>query len=233
MSLAAAPIAVSSRVVVLAPEDSTSVRGTPAEYRRFGVTLVRRSDILAALTEAVHERSSVLVVACDIPCPDLRDVVEVAVAACEGPVLVGIGPGATVDDVAAALQAGARGTIMLPLAPERLRRALDSLPAAEEPDPIVVGQLSVDAVRHNVRWAGNLIPVTPRELSLLDRLARAYPALATLEDLAADLPGVAPHPAGSVRVTVAHLRTRLSQVSEKPGTEIIETVRGLGYRLVG
>lgn len=233
MSLAAAPIVGSSRVVVLAPEESAPVRGTAAEYRRFGVTLVRRSDILAALTEAVHDRSSVLVVACDIPCPDLRGVVEVAVAACEGPVLLGVGAGATIEDVAAALRAGARGTIMLPLSPERLCQALASLPAAEEPEPIVVGHLSVDAVRHNVRWAGTLLAVTPRELSLLDRLARAHPALVTLADLAADLPGAQPHPAGSVRVTVAHLRTRLSQVSGKPGTRIIETVRGIGYRLVG
>lgn len=233
MSLAAAPVIGSSRVVVLAPEASNAVRGTAAEYRRFGVTLVRRSDILAALTEAVHERSSVLVIAGDIPCPDLASVVEVAVAACEGPVLVGIDLGIAITHVAGALRAGARGTVMLPLSPERLLRALSALPMAEEPEPIVVGDLSVDAARHNVRWAGTLVAVTPRELTLLHRLARAHPALATLDDLAADLPGVAPHPPASVRVAVAHLRTRLSRVSGRPGPHIIETVRGIGYRLVG
>ncbi len=232
MSLAAAPMVGSSRVVILAPEDSRPVRGTAAEYRRFGVSLVLRSDILAALTEVVHDRSSVLVIACDIPCPDLRAVIELAVAACEGPVLVGVSAGATVTDVAAALKAGARGTVMLPLSPERLSSAVSLFAPTDEPEPIMIGQLSVDGVRHNVHWAGRLVAVTARELNVLDQLARAHPMWVTLDDLAADLPGAEPHSPASVRVTVAHLRTRLAQASGKPGTQIIETIRGIGYRLI-
>ena len=54
MTLTAEPIAGSTRVVVLSSEPGVA-RGGAAEFRRFGLSLVLREDILAALTEVVHD----------------------------------------------------------------------------------------------------------------------------------------------------------------------------------
>ena len=89
MTLTAEPIAGSTRVVVLSSEPGVA-RGGAAEFRRFGLSIVLREDILAALTEVVHDATAMLIVSADIPCQELRDVLDLAVATCGSSVLLGL-----------------------------------------------------------------------------------------------------------------------------------------------
>lgn len=228
------PVAGSVRVVVLSP-DPHAVRGSAAEYRRHGFTLVIRDDILAALTEAIRDQGTMFVIAADVTCTDLRDVIDLAVAACGSSVVLARVASTDASTVAAALRAGVRTTVELPLTPERLKQVvrvapLTGIPRAGE-GAVSVGRLTIDPVRYRVEWDGSAFEVTPREFSILLAIARAYPRIATLDELAMTYAGNTSDPNAAVRVVVNHLRNRIASL---PGVAqaAIETVRAVGYRLV-
>ncbi|WP_439592665.1 winged helix-turn-helix domain-containing protein [Microbacterium sp.] len=233
MTLTADPIVGSTRVVLLAP-DATALRGGAAEFRRFGLSIVLREDVLAALTEVVHDRTATLVVSPEIPCTQLRDLLDLAVATCSSSVVLGLTPTTDAATVSAALRAGVRGTVDLPLTPERLARTLRVIPTGgPATGPIKIGELTVDAARHRIEWAGHQIDASPREFAVVLELAQSHPRMVPLDQLAAGYQGAPADPQAAVRVVINHLRARIAKVAEQGGSAVIETVRGVGYRLAG
>lgn len=233
MTLTADPIVGSTRVVVLA-SDAAAVRGGAGEFRRFGLSLVLRDDILAALTEAVHDQTAVLVVCADISCQELRDVLDLAVAACGSSVILGLTATTDAAAITAAMRSGIRGTVDLPLTPERLAKTLRVLPTpSAETEPIRIGELTVDSARHRIDWGGTPVDVTPREFAVVLELAKSHPQMVDLDQLAAGYRGAPADPHAAVRVVINHVRSRIAHVAGTPGTAIIETVRGVGYRIAG
>jgi DNA-binding response OmpR family regulator len=233
MTIEAEPVAGTARVVVLAPDDHV-LRGRASEFRRFGFSLVLRDDILAALTEVVHDPSAILVVSAEIDCVDLTDVLDLAVAACGSRVVLGMTATTGVDVVSAALRSGVRSTIDLPLSPQRMRGIVPMAPIVESiADPITVGRLTVDAGRHVIRWDATAVELTPREFAVVLELARAFPRMLSLDDLARAYQGSAADARGAVRVVITHVRTQLAAVGGDDAVAAIETIRGVGYRLAG
>lgn len=233
MTIALEPVVGSTRVVVLAP-GAHAVRGSQAEFRHFGLSVVVREDILAALTEVVHDPNATLVVAADVPCETLRDVLDLALVTCRSSVLLGVTPRTDTAAISAAVRAGVRATVDLPLSAERLARELRSLPSAGvATGPIAVGALTVDRARHRLHWGDRAIDLTPREFDVVAELAERYPGVVRLEDLARDYRGSAADPAAAVRVVITHVRSRISEVAGPAGGAMIQTVRGVGYRLAG
>ncbi|MDD7929898.1 winged helix-turn-helix domain-containing protein [Microbacterium thalli] len=218
-------------MIVLAP-DTTAVRGTMAEFRHFGVSLVVKTDILAALTELVHDPMAVIVVSSEIPCQDTADVLDLAVATCRSAVLFGLHPSTPTAAVSRALTAGVRGVIELPVTPERLTHTLRSVPTAPSnaPGEVSVGDLRIDVGRHLVQLRDAVVPTTPREFDVLLALATSYPGMVSLSELA-DRHGSGADPYASVRVVIARLRTRFAQLAGVPRESVIATQRGIGYRL--
>ncbi|GAA1954640.1 winged helix-turn-helix domain-containing protein [Microbacterium aquimaris] len=224
------PIAGAAKVVVLG-RGPRLVRGTPAEYRRAGIAVHTRDEILPALTDLVHDRHAILVVAADFACDDFVGTLEVAVATGGAGVLLGMPVGAAPSLAAPALDAGVRGVVSLPLSPERLARELSALPIAADPLAAVrIGDLTVDAGRHRVELAGRTVEVTPREFDLLWDLVRCHPRVAPLGELAQAHAGGTADPFATVRVGVAGVRRRLEAAASR-GSATIETVRGVGYRI--
>jgi DNA-binding response OmpR family regulator len=217
-------------VIVLAP-DHSALRGGAAEFRRFGLSVVFREDIVAALTELVHDRTAMLIVSADIRCVELRDVLEVAVATCGASVLLGLGPATDTATVGTAMIAGVHATVDLPLTAERLAKIVPTLPKNQVLGPITVGSLTVDAGRHRLDWDGVRIDVSPREFAVALELARNHPRIVALDELASRHQKTSADPYGSVRVLINNLRSRIAPVAGADGSVIIETVRGVGYRL--
>lgn len=230
MTLPASTVTGSTRVVVLA-SDPNSVRGTVGEFRHFGVSLVVRDDILGALNEVVHDPTAVIVVPSDLPCPDITHVLDLAVATCKSTVLFGLHPETPASAVSLAVSAGAHGVVELPITPERLTRALRTAPhqGAAVSKSVSVGDLVVDIDRYEIRLRGTVIHTTPREFDVLVALATAHPRMVTLDELAQHAGGSDPQ--ASVRVMVARLRTRFSELAGVGRDAVIETLRGVGYRL--
>lgn len=92
--------------------------------------------------------------------------------------------------------------------------------------------LELDVARHEVRVDGRLIELTPTEFGLLSSLARepgvVLPRAALLDSVwGVDFYG----DDHLVDVHVANLRRKLGDDPDRP--RFVETVRGVGYRLVG
>ena len=91
----------------------------------------------------------------------------------------------------------------------------------------VLAGIEIDRRTHSIRKSGEEIACTPKEYGILEFLARDPGAVITRQEL---LDGVwGPHWFGSTKmidVHVASLRRKLSM------PDLIETVRGIGFRLV-
>lgn len=109
-------------------------------------------------------------------------------------------------------------------------RALVRRGAPERPVVLTAGTLSLDPSRRTVTRAGTPIALTPREFGVLEFLMRHKDTVVTKADMLRGVWDV--HYEGQdnvVEVYVGYLRRKIDVPF---GTNTIETVRGVGYRLL-
>ncbi len=104
---------------------------------------------------------------------------------------------------------------------------------AREPDPeeslLRAGELTIDPSSRLVSRGGSVVTLAPREFELLEYLMRhAGEALSRTLLLESVWQSQFDLPSNTVDVTIARLRRA---IQEGGGDELIETVRGVGYRL--
>lgn len=116
-----------------------------------------------------------------------------------------------------------------------LRRAEPRSPAArtepakdERRAPLSVGDLHVDAERHQVRASGHEVRLTHTEFCILEALARRPGVVFTREQLISAATDEGVHIAE--RTIDTHVRRIRSKLRER-GLSPIETVHGVGYKL--
>ena len=109
-------------------------------------------------------------------------------------------------------------------------RALIRRGAPERPVVLTAGTLSLDPARRLVSRDDTPITLTPREFSVLEYLMRNKDVVVTKNDILVNV-WDAHHkgPANVVEVYVGYLRRKIDIPF---GTDTIETVRGVGYRLL-
>ena len=138
-------------------------------------------------------------------------------------------------DVVVGLEMGADDYIPKPFSPRVLiarlkavlRRQDETERLLEEP-PIRVGMLQIIPERHEVLVEGKTVDLTATEFRLLLLLARRPGRVFTRQQIIDTLhEGFAAVTDRSVDVQVVSLRRKLGSV----GQEMIQTVRGVGYRL--
>jgi DNA-binding response OmpR family regulator len=102
--------------------------------------------------------------------------------------------------------------------------------ATDEPQALVLGPLDINSIRHEVTLDGVLLALTSTEYSLLVALAahpgRAFTRAQLLEQVWGSDYFSDDH---VVDVHIANLRRKLGEDAAQP--RLIETVRGVGYRL--
>jgi two-component system response regulator MtrA len=137
-------------------------------------------------------------------------------------------------DVVLGLELGADDYVTKPFElPElvaRLRAVLRRASDARTPDVIRIGRLEIDAGAHEVRRDGEVVPLTATEFRLLLELARRPRQVFTREVLLSrvwnyDYLG----DSRLVDVAIQRLRGKIEQDPHEP--RLLETVRGVGYRL--
>lgn len=137
------------------------------------------------------------------------------------------------DDIrakVAGLEGGANDYVTKPfrleelLARVRVQLRESHSPPVKEEMTIQLGELILDLVTHQV-WIGDrLIELSLREFILLETFARAPRQIMSREQLLSQVWGYDYEPGSNiVDVYVGYLRKKL-------GSELIETVRGMGYR---
>lgn len=135
-------------------------------------------------------------------------------------------------DVAEGLDLGADDYLTKPFSfvvlVARLRAVLRRATPSADPT-LRIGELSIDTTTRRCRLGGDALDLTPREYSLLETLARRAGEPLTRDELrdlvwGADFDGAS----NVVDVYVGYLRRKLHH-GRRP--DLIETVRGVGYRL--
>lgn len=110
-------------------------------------------------------------------------------------------------------------------------RALVRRGAPERPVVLTAGSLSLDPARHAVQRDATPIALTPREYGVLEFLMRNKDTVVTKAEILRNV-WDAHHqgPDNVVEVYVGYVRRKIDVPF---GTDTIETVRGVGYRLMG
>lgn len=110
-------------------------------------------------------------------------------------------------------------------------RALVRRGAPERPVVLTAGSLSLDPAPHTVRRGSTPIALTPREYGLLEFLMRNKDVVVTKVEILQNVWDAHHHgPDNVVEVYVGYLRRKIDTPF---GTTTIETIRGVGYRLLG
>ena len=106
-----------------------------------------------------------------------------------------------------------------------LRRSKGS---QERENPEIQG-VHIDVKKHEVTVDGRTVPLTLKEFELLEKLMRNEGIVLTRDQLLTEIWGYDFD--GETRTVDVHIRTLRQKLGEKG--EIIQTVRGVGYRIGG
>ena len=138
----------------------------------------------------------------------------------------------TVEDRVAGLDAGADDYLVKPFAFAELLariRALLRRPPLQTGQMLRVGGLEMDLVKHEVRQNGRFIELHPREYTLLEFLMRHPNQVLTRTQIGEHVWNFDfYHESNVIDVYIGYLRRKLDQDGD---SSLIQTVRGVGYRL--
>ena len=137
------------------------------------------------------------------------------------------------ETIARALESGAADYIVKPFSPtELVARVRTALRRHAQPQPFVVGELSIDYERRRVTVGENAVELTATEYELLRELSLNAGRVVTYETLLRRVWAKRenPHP-NVVRIFIRNLRRKLGDRAAQP-TYILNE-RGVGYRMPG
>ncbi|GAA1324957.1 response regulator transcription factor [Pseudonocardia xinjiangensis] len=216
--------------ILLVEDDDRIAAALRPALHRHGITTTR----LSRGRGAVDHLAGVDVVLLDLGLPDIDgvDVCRAIREVSEVPVIV-VSARGEVDDRILGLHSGADDYIVKPYDIGELvarvhavyRRRRVASPAGPE-DIVMVDDVSVDLHRHSVTVGGTPVNLTRKEFQVLALLASSGGAVCTRSRIVAEVWGRSWAGANrTLDVHVATLRTKLGR------PELVQTVRGVGYRL--
>ena len=106
-----------------------------------------------------------------------------------------------------------------------LRRPVEALP-----ETLKIGDIELNAVERRVTKSGEDVPLTLKEFGLLEYFMRRPNQVVNREDLLSHLWDF--NYIGFSNVVDVHVKNLRRKLGEGNGDNILETVRGIGYRLV-
>lgn len=212
--------------------------GETAQYIRRGLSelghkIVITGNGLEALSLIARDRPDVAILDRMLPGLDGLSVLrQTRSAGIDVPILVLTALG-RIDDRVSGLEAGADDYLVKPFAFSELAARLNALarrkPAPQQQTELAHGGIVLDLLRRQVARDGTAIQVQPREFRLLEELMRGEGKVVTRTMLLERVWNYHFDPETNIVDThISRLRSKLNH-GGKP--DLIETVRGVGYRM--
>jgi DNA-binding response OmpR family regulator len=215
---------------VLIVEDHAELAHTIAKgLRREGLAVDLAPDGEAGVSRAMFNSYDVVVLDRDLPAMHGDEVCRRLVASgCRARVLMLTAAG-TIEDRVDGLTLGADDYLPKPFAFAELVARIRALARRAQPavPPVLENSdLRLDSAQRVARRAGRLLPLSPKELAVLELLLAADGAVISAEELLERVWDEQADPFSNVvKVTISRLRAKLG---EPP---LIETVPTAGYRI--
>ncbi|MEM8997955.1 MAG: response regulator transcription factor [Acidobacteriota bacterium] len=137
----------------------------------------------------------------------------------------------TLDDKLSGFDVGADDYLVKPFALEELEARLFAITKRgwNRRRSLVVGDLELDLGTRVARRAGQVLDLNRMGIRLLQELMQASPNVVTRGELEVRIWGEEPPESGSLRTHIYQLRRTVDRPFDRP---LLETVHGIGYRLV-
>ena len=207
-------------------------------FRRANYEVITAHDGQEALDKARAGQPDLVVLDLMLPGVDGLDVCRALRRERDVPIIMLTARDSEIDRVVG-LELGADDYVVKPFSVRELMARVKNVLRRAAPRPPEVlgearrlGDLSIDPGRHEASWAGRALDLTALEFDLLYTLACHAGQVLSREQLVEQVWGYDYY--GDLRVVdaaVKRLRAKLRQAA--PGAELVETVRGVGYKLVG
>jgi DNA-binding response OmpR family regulator len=204
--------------------------------KRANYQVITARDGEEAVSQAKQEQPDLIILDWMLPRLDGLEVCRILRRERDVPIIMLTARDAEVDRVVG-LELGADDYVVKPFSIRELMVRVKNVlrrtaPRPPERSPLViqVGQLAIDAARRQARWEGAPLDLTTLEFDLLHTLAQHAERVLSRAQLLDQVWGYAYH--GDLRVVdavIKRLRTKLRQAA--PRSEIIVTVRGVGYKM--
>lgn len=220
--------------VLLVESDGLRRGGVRADARDRSLDLGWVADpYLALLMLGCGPWPSALVLPTDLV-PDPVPVLESVRSWCSVPVLLAMTADPGAGDVAArAVEAGCSGLLSVPFGETTLSQVVGRQSAGEWSRPVGVIEVAgviIDPSGLTVSAPdGTRAQLSGMQFACLHYLAQCWPAVVRLPELADHLGLDGTHPAERTRRLIARLRHHLEPLG--PAGDVIQNVRGVGYRL--
>lgn len=103
--------------------------------------------------------------------------------------------------------------------------------STEQVRHLLVNGLELDLISRKIMWNGQASSLSPHEFSLIELLMRSPEKIFSRKEMLQHIWGINFDPnTNVVEVCVQRIKNKLSR-NQPPGASIVETIRGVGYRL--
>jgi DNA-binding response OmpR family regulator len=224
--------------LVLLVEDDHAVRAAMTlALRELGHVVQPVGTALDALHAVSEDHVDVVILDLGLPDLDGTEALRLLRGVSEVPVIVATARGGEASAVRL-LNAGADDYLVKPFSSELLGARIAAVlrrsrpgPAVEEEGPLVVGDLSIDVARREVRLGAVPLTFTRREFDLLAYLAQHAGRVVSKSELCREV-WRQPHVRidQTIDVHLSWVRRKLGESASAP--RFLHTVRGVGVKLV-
>jgi two-component system, OmpR family, KDP operon response regulator KdpE len=217
-----------SRRVLVVDDEPQILRALRIVLREAGYAVTPAGSVEEALDAAALHPPDVAIVDLLLPDGDGIQITEQLRTWTRAPIILLSAVGDE-DEKVRALQAGADDYVTKPFGPRELIARVEavlrrSAGAADEP-VLRAGDVALDQAAHTVTRDGADVHLTPKEFDLLRILLRERGRMLTHRALLTEVWG----PAWAD--DVGTLRTHMSNLRRKVGTDVVHTDPGVGYRV--